>query len=139
MLLFSSPIFLPMNLIKLPQTTAGGDFVGMNTVKVANSVKKGDTINSANSSQSSKHANIFEALGVSDDSISTYSGSDLESVIRKLQKAQKRLLQKEREEEKRHEIEEHVRQKKAQLETEAKQVKEVSCIDLPLDWENSFN
>lgn len=81
---------------------------------------------------------IFDILGLS-ESMKGFSSDDLSKVINKLQKAQSEARDREENERRRKEKEEA--EKKAREEKKRKEahIQEVTCMDLPLDWNNIFN
>lgn len=66
------------------------------------------------------------------------SSKELNKVISKMQKTSNRIHNRERAEQKRKEEEEKARLEQEKLEKEQAHVEEVTCMDLPLDWENVF-
>ncbi len=67
------------------------------------------------------------------------SSKELNKVISKMQKTSNRIHNRERAEQKRKEEEEKARLEQEKLEKEQAHVEEVTCMDLPLDWENVFD
>lgn len=67
------------------------------------------------------------------------NSKELNKVISKLQKTSNTIHNRERAEQKRKEEEEKARLEQERLEKEQAHIEEVTCMDLPLDWENIFD
>ena len=82
---------------------------------------------------------IADILNMSNDAGNILSSKELGAAISKLQEWQARAKYREKAEKQKREREE--RERKAREEKEKKEVhiREVTCMDLPLDWENVFN
>ena len=87
----------------------------------------------------SAQLSLFDILGLAGNIDSKYSSDEIEEVIGKL-RAAKRIAEKHEENERRRR-EKAEAERKAHKEKERKDahVREVTCMDLPLDWENAFN
>ncbi len=68
-----------------------------------------------------------------------YSSEEIEELITKLDKAKKKAKKREEEERKRKEKEEREIRRQEEIERQEAHVQEVTCMDLPLDWNNVFN
>jgi len=92
-----------------------------------------------NHSGDSAQLSLFDILGLAGNIDSKYSSDEIEEVIGKL-RAAKRIAEKHEENERRRR-EKAEAERKAHKEKERKDahVREVTCMDLPLDWENAFN
>lgn len=92
-----------------------------------------------NHSGDSAQLSLFDILGLAGNIDSKYSSDEIEEVIGKL-RAAKRTAEKHEENERRHREKEEL-ERKAREEKEKKEahIREVTCMDLPLDWENAFN
>lgn len=92
-----------------------------------------------NHSGDSAQLSLFDILGLAGNIDSKYSSDEIEEVIGKL-RAAKRTAEKHEENEHRHrekeELERKAREKKEKKEAH---IREVTCMDLPFDWENAFN
>lgn len=92
-----------------------------------------------NKSRDYTQLSLFEALGLSDKIDSEYSSEDIEEVIYKLREA-KHFAEKREENERRcKEKKEAERKAREEKERTEAHVREVTCMDLPLDWDNIFN
>ena len=92
-----------------------------------------------NHSGDSAQLSLFDILGLAGNIDSKYSSDEIEEVIGKL-RAAKRTAEKHEENERRRRKKEEL-ERKAREEEEKKEahIREVTCMDLPLDWENAFN
>lgn len=92
-----------------------------------------------NHSGDSAQLSLFDILGLVGNIDSKYSSDEIEEVIGKL-RAAKRTAEKHEENERRHREKEEL-ERKAREEKEKKEahIREVTCMDLPFDWENAFN
>lgn len=91
--------------------------------------------------QSSKNAqlSLWDIFGLAGDIEGNYSSDEIEKVIGKL-RAAKRIAEKQEENERRRrEKEEAERKVREEKEIKEAHVREVTCMDLPLDWSNIFN
>ena len=68
-----------------------------------------------------------------------FSAEEIQELINTLYSAKQSAVQRERNEKERLEREERERKEREERERKAKHVAEVTCMDLPLDWENVFN
>ena len=92
-----------------------------------------------NHSGDSAQLSLFDILGLAGNIDSKYSSDEIEEVIGKL-RAAKRTAEKYEENERRcREKEELERKAREEKEKKEAHVREVTCMDLPLDWENAFN
>ncbi len=87
----------------------------------------------------SAQLSLFDILGLAGNIDSKYSSDEIEEVIGKL-RAAKRIAEKHEENERRRREKEEL-ERKAREEKEKKEahIREVTCMDLPLDWNNIFN
>lgn len=81
---------------------------------------------------------IFDILGIS-ESIEGFSSDDFGKAISKLQKAQSKAIEREENERRRREVEEAERKAREEKARQDAHIQEVTCMDLPLDWNNVFN
>ena len=81
---------------------------------------------------------IFDILGIS-ESIEGFSSDDFGKAISKLQKAQSKAIEREENERRRKEKEEAERKAREEKARQDAHIQEVTCMDLPLDWNNVFN
>lgn len=81
---------------------------------------------------------IFDILGIS-ESIEGFSSDDFGKAISKLQKAQSKAIEREENERRRREMEEAERKAREEKARQDAHIQEVTCMDLPLDWNNVFN
>lgn len=81
---------------------------------------------------------IFDILGIS-ESIEGFSSDDFGKAISKLQKAQSKAIEREENERRRKEMEEAERKAREEKARQDAHIQEVTCMDLPLDWNNVFN
>ena len=87
----------------------------------------------------SAQLSLFDILRLAGNIESQYSSDEIEEVIGKL-RAAKRIAEKHEENERRRrEKEEAERKAREEKERKDAHVREVTCMDLPLDWENAFN
>ncbi len=82
---------------------------------------------------------LFDLLGLAENLVGKYSSYEIEEVIDKLSAA-KRIAEKHEENERRR-IEKEEAERKAHEEKKRKEahIREVTCMDLPPDWNNIFN
>lgn len=71
--------------------------------------------------------------------ISNCTAEDIAKAIKKLRQARYEVKKREEEERQRKKQEERERREKEKRERKEAHVKEVTCMDLPVDWENIFN
>lgn len=92
-----------------------------------------------NHSGDSAQLSLFDILGLAGNIDSKYSSDEIEEVIGKL-RAAKRTAEKHEENERRRREKEGL-ERKAREEKEKKEahIREVTSMDLPLDWKNAFN
>ena len=67
------------------------------------------------------------------------SSEEIGAVIEQLEKAKQRAEKREKEEFRRREMADILRQRQEERERREAHVREVTCMDLPLDWENAFD
>ncbi len=82
---------------------------------------------------------IFQIMNLLDDPENTFSSEDISKIIDKLSgvKRKKEAIEtKKRQQEERERREREAREAKERKESH---IREVTCMDLPLDWENAFN
>lgn len=82
---------------------------------------------------------IADILRMSNDIGKTLSSKELEAAINKLREWQTRARNHEKIEQERREREERERKEREKQEKKDAHIREVTCMDLPLDWENVFN
>lgn len=82
---------------------------------------------------------LFEILGMAGDIDRNYTSGEIETAIEKLQKAKHYAQKRENEELRRKEKLEREQREKEERERKEAHVREVTCMDLPLDWDNVFN
>ncbi len=94
-----------------------------------------------NSKNAKEQLSIFELLAANKtgDIGQNYSPDQIQDLINRLNKAKQSARQREYDERIRKEREERERREKEERERWAKHVDVVTCLDLPLDWENAFN
>ena len=88
--------------------------------------------------KSNRQISIFELLGLGgfdDDD----SPGEIRTEIDVRRKAQRRARMREAEEQRKREREEQERRRQEEAERQAAHAREVTCMDLPLDWDNAFN
>ena len=83
--------------------------------------------------------NLTDLLKISTDSGKVFSSNELTKMIDKLQKMQVNAKRREKAEQERKEREEYERKLREEQEKKEAHIREVTCMDLPLDWENIFN
>ena len=83
--------------------------------------------------------NIFDNFPLDEKVESKLTVKDIDEAIKKLLKAKKVVKEKEDLESRRKAKEEAERKEKEEQERKDAHVKEVTCMDLPLDWNNSFD
>lgn len=92
-----------------------------------------------NHSGDSAQLSLFDILRLAGNIDSKYSSDEIEEVIGKL-RAAKRIAEKHEENERRRrEKEEAERKAREEKERKESHIREVTSMDLPLDWENAFN
>ena len=82
---------------------------------------------------------IADILNMSYEAGNIFSSKELEATIDKLQEWQTRAKIREKAEKKKLEREEQERKARKEQEKKDAHIREVTCMDLPLDWENVFN
>ena len=87
----------------------------------------------------SAQLSLFDILGLAGNIDSKYSSDEIEEVIGKLRAAKRTAEKHEENERRRREKEESERKAREEKEIKEAHVREVTCMDLPLDWENAFN
>ncbi|MDE7280572.1 MAG: hypothetical protein K2N36_02385, partial [Ruminiclostridium sp.] len=83
--------------------------------------------------------NLSDLFKISTDSGKVFSSNELSKMIDKLQKMQVNAKRREKAEQERKEREEYERKVREEQERKEAHIREVTCMDLPLDWENVFN
>lgn len=92
-----------------------------------------------NHSGDSAQLSLFDILGLAGNIDSKYSSDEIEEVIGKLLAAKRTAEKHEENERRRREKEELERKAREEKEKKEAHIREVTCMDLPLDWENAFN
>ena len=92
-----------------------------------------------NHSGDSAQLSLFDILGLAGNIDSKYSSDEIEKVIDKLRAAKRTAEEHEENERRRREKEESERKAREEKEKKEAHVREVTCMDLPLDWENAFD
>lgn len=92
-----------------------------------------------NHSGDSAQLSLFDILGLAGNIDSKYSSDEIEEVIGKLRVAKRTAEKHEENERRRREKEELERKAREEKEKKEAHIREVTCMDLPLDWENAFN
>lgn len=83
--------------------------------------------------------NLSDLLKMSNVAGKNFSSNKLTEIIDKLQEWQVRARRREKAEQERKEREEYERKIREEQERKDAYIREVTCMDLPLDWENVFN
>lgn len=92
-----------------------------------------------NHSGDSAQLSLLDILGLAGDIEGNYSSEEIEKVICKLRAAKRTAEKHEEKERRRREKEEAERKAREEKERKEAHVREVTCMDLPLDWSNIFN
>ncbi len=87
----------------------------------------------------SAQLSLFDIFGLAGDIEGNYSSDEIEKVIGKLRTAKRIAEKQEENERRRREKEEAERKVREEKERKEAHVREVTCMDLPLDWNNIFN
>ena len=87
----------------------------------------------------SAQLSLFDIFGLAGNIDSKYSSDEIEKVIDKLRAAKRTAEKHEENERRRREKEEAERKAREEKERKDAHVREVTCMDLPLDWNNIFN
>ncbi len=82
---------------------------------------------------------LFDILGLAGNIEGNYSSKEIEEAIYKLREAKHYAEKREEKERIRKEKEEAERKAREEKERKDAHVREVTCMDLPLDWDNIFN
>lgn len=82
---------------------------------------------------------IADILNMSNEAGGILSSKELEAAIGKLQEWQERAKHREKAEKQNRERQERERKVREEQEKKESHIREVTCMDLPLDWENVFN
>ncbi len=88
---------------------------------------------------SSGQMSLFDALGIPDNLGESTSAQEIADVIKKLQKAQQAAQIREEKEGRKREREEARRKAREEKERKEAHIREVTSMDLPLDWNNIFD
>ena len=81
---------------------------------------------------------LFDILNASVDALTGMPASDLEAAIEKLRKAKQRGAEKREAERRRREQEEQERREREEREKKEAHIRDVTCMELPLDWNNAY-
>lgn len=81
---------------------------------------------------------LFDILNSSVDALTEMPASDLEAAIEKLRKAKRLSAEKRESEHRRREEEERARREREEREKKEAHVRKVTCMELPLDWNNAY-
>ena len=92
-----------------------------------------------NHSGDSAQLSLLDILGLAGDIEGNYSSEEIEKVICKLRAVKRTAEKHEEKERRRREKEEAERKAREEKERKEAHVREVTCMDLPLDWSNIFN
>lgn len=84
-------------------------------------------------------ASVFDVLGLSGDICEKFSSEELKEAIRVLKRAKQLAEKREIDERRRTEREDAERKAREEKERKEAHIKEVTSIDLPLDWNNVFD
>ena len=95
--------------------------------------------NKDNDIQIDGQLSIFDLLNIPADIDKSYSPKEINAVVQQLLDAKKKAAQREKEEKRIQREKERVEREKAELEKKEQHVQEVTCMDLPLDWNNAFD
>lgn len=87
----------------------------------------------------SAQLNLFDILKLAENIDSKYSSKEIGEVIGKLRAAKRTAEKHEENERRRREKEESDRKAREEKERKEAHIREVTCMDLPLDWNNIFN
>ena len=90
-------------------------------------------------SSDSAQLSLFDILGLAGNIDSKYSSDEIEEIIGKLRAAKHIAEKHEENERRRREKEESERKAREEKERKEAHIREVTSMDLPLDWENAFN
>ena len=82
---------------------------------------------------------LFDILGLAENIDGKYSSEEIEEVISKLRTAKRIAEKHEENERRRREKEESERKAREEKERKEAHVREVTCMELPLDWNNIFS
>ena len=82
---------------------------------------------------------LWDVLQMADSPGVELSSEDLEAAIVKLQEWKSCAKRREKKEKEKHEREEAERKAREEKERKEAHIQEVTCMDLPLDWNNVFN
>ena len=82
---------------------------------------------------------LFDILNMSDEADNILSSKDLETAIGKLRELQTQAKRREKAEKQKLEREERERKAREEQERKDAHIRDVTCMDLPLSWENVFN
>ena len=82
---------------------------------------------------------IFQIMNLLDDPENTFSSEDISRIIDKLSGAKRKKETIEAKKRQQEELERRERKIREAKERKEAHIREVTCMDLPLDWENAFN
>lgn len=82
---------------------------------------------------------IFDIFEIAGDIDRKYTVSEIDKAIKKLRDAKRVAQKREADERRRKEKEKYAQREKEERERKEVLIREVTCMDLPLDWDNIFN
>ncbi len=86
-----------------------------------------------------KQSNFFQIMEKIEDGKNNFSSSELAKIINKLHEVKRRQDRIEAVQRRREEQERQMREAQEEKERKDAHIREVTCMDLPLDWENAFS
>ena len=90
-------------------------------------------------SEDFEQLNLSDLLKITNGAGKTFSSNELTKIIDKLQTMKENVRRREKAERERKEREDYERRLREEQEKKEDHIREVTCMDLPLDWENVFN
>ncbi|MCR5808801.1 MAG: DEAD/DEAH box helicase family protein [Clostridiales bacterium] len=87
----------------------------------------------------SEQLDMFDLIKIASDLGNSFSSDDIEQVIERLQSAKRAAKKREEDERKRKMAEERARREREEAEQREAHIRDVTSMDLPMDWDNVFN
>lgn len=82
---------------------------------------------------------LFDLINIPKDIDKNYSSEEINKIVLMLTEAEEKAGKREKEEKRKREREAREQRIREEKEREERHIREVTCMDLPLDWNNAFN
>lgn len=87
----------------------------------------------------SEQLDMFDLIKIASDLGNSFSSDDIEQVIERLQSVKRAAKKREEDESKRKMAEERARREREEAEQREAHIRDVTSMDLPMEWDNVFN